>query len=201
MGEAIEDTKKAGTLHKVGSKTPILGIEIDEFLMGKREGEHIEIPQPYPANHPDDRLAGKTATFQIHVEAVKQQKLPELDDEFAKDCGDYESLEQLRKTIRTNLEEFLTRNIEESYKDQVIDRLLQMHHFEIPEPLIERELRTMVRQKMLREHRHAHGEKDLEEPIRLQEEAQRLQQEFQPEAKRRVKLGLLYWKPLRKKKG
>ena len=66
-----------------------------------------------------------------------------------------------------------------------------MHHFDIPEPLINRELQAMVRQKMLRDHRHHQGESDLEEPIRLQQEATRLQQEFHPEAKRRVKLGLI----------
>ena len=190
-GNLIEGATKAGHLHKVGSKASILGVEVDEYLLGKRTGEQVEIPQDYPANHPDERLAGKTAVFRITIDAIKQQTLPDLDDEFAKDCGDYETLEQLRTSIRSQLEEILKRDTEEGYKEQVMERLLQMHHFDIPEPLMERELQTLVRQKMMRDHRHNQGKEDLEEPVRLQEEAKRLQQELQPEAKRRVKLGLI----------
>ena len=190
-GNPIEGATKAGHLHKVGSKAAILGVEVDEHLLGKRSGEQVDIPQDYPDNHPDERLAGKTAVFRVTIDAIKQQTLPDLDDEFAKDCGDYETLDQLRTSIRSQLEEILKRDVEEGYKEQVIERLLTMHHFDIPEPLMERELQTLVRQKMMRDHRHSHGKEDWEEPIKLQEEAKRLQQELQPEAKRRVKLGLI----------
>jgi trigger factor len=187
----IEGTQKSGHLYLVGSKDPILGLQIDEPIMGKHSGDQVEIPQEYPDNHPDERLAGKKAVFRITIDAVKQRILPDLDDEFAKDCGDYTSLDHLRTTITTQFEDLLKKDIEEGYKEQVIDRLLQMHHFDIPEPLIDRELRAMVRQKMLREHRHQHGVDEPEFPLKLQEEAKRLEQELQPEAKRRVKLGLI----------
>ena len=190
-GQPIEGASKAGHPHKIGSGEPILGVEVDQSLIGKHMGERVDVPQDYPANHPDERLAGKTAVFRITIDAVKQQRLPELDDEFAKDCGDYKTLEGLRTSIRTQLETFIKRDIEDGYKEQIIERLLQMHHFDVPEPLLERELQTLVRQKLMREHRHRHGKEDLDEPIRLQEEAKRLQQELQPEAKRRVKLGLI----------
>jgi len=187
----LEGSQKKGHLHQVGSKSPILGVELDEYLIGKKAGDTIDVPQLYPANHPDTTLAGKTMLLKVTVDAVKEQKLPDVDDEFAKDCGEYDSLEQLKTMINTQLDNYLKQDIEEGYKDQVIERLVQMHHFEIPEVLIERELQTLVRQKMLKEHRHAHREDDLEEPIRLQEEAKRLQQELHPEAKRRVKLSLI----------
>ncbi|RMH32534.1 MAG: trigger factor [Nitrospirae bacterium] len=190
----IEGAAKAGELVKVGAGTPILGIVVDDHLLGKRRGESVDIPQTYPPQHPDERLAGKTVIFRVQIDAIKRQTLPELDDEFAKDCGDYQSLEDLRVHIRTQLEEILKRDIEEGYKEQIIERLIQMHHFEIPEPLIDRELQAMVRQKMLREHghhKHEHGMDALEEPLKLQEEAKRLQHELYPEAKRRVKLSLI----------
>jgi len=189
--QSVEGSQKNGHLHQVGSKTPILGVELDDQLVGKKAGETFEIPQPYPASHPDTNLAGKTMVLKVTIEAVKEQKLPDLDDEFAKDCGEFDSLEHLKTTITTQLENLLKQELEEGYKDQVIERLLQMHHFDIPEVLIERELQTLVRQKLMKEHRHSHREDDLEEPIRLQEEAKRLQQELQPEAKRRVKLSLV----------
>ncbi len=187
--QPLEGTKKTGHLHQIGSKTPILGIEVDEHLTGETVGAKIDIRQEYPASHPDERLAGKTVTFRIDVEAIKQQTLPELDDEFAKDCGDYDSLEHLRTSIREQLDTLLKRDIEDGYKEQVMNRLVQMHHFDIPDPLIDRELQTMVRQKMLRDHQKGQG--GIDEPLKLQEEAKRLQQELQPEAKKRVKLSLI----------
>ncbi len=189
--QVLEGTQKKGHLHQVGSNSPILGVQVDEYLIGKKAGDTLDVPQPYPAAHPDTQLAGKTMILRMTVDAVKEQKLPELDDEFAKDCGEYESLEQLKTAITTQLEAFLKQDIEAGYKDQVIERLLQMHHFDIPEVLIDRELQTLVKQKLLKEQRHAHREDDLEEPVRLQEEAKRLQQELHPEAKRRVKLTLI----------
>jgi trigger factor len=190
-GQPVEGAQKKGHLHAVGSKTPIFGVDVDEHLMGKKGGESVDVEQAYPPNHPDTGLAGKTLVLKLTVEAVKERKLPELDDEFAKDCGEYETLEQLKQTIQNQLEDLLKQDIEEGYKDQVIERLLQMHHFDIPEVLIDRELQTMVRQKLLREHRQGHHPDDLEEPVRLQEEAKRLQQELHPDAKKRVKLSLI----------
>lgn len=189
--QPVEGAQKKGHLHQVGSKAPILGVELDDQLLGKTAGETFEVPQLYPASHPDMNLAGKTMVLKVTVDAVKEKKLPELDDEFAKDCGEFDSLEHLKTTITTQLENILKQDLEEGYKDQVIERLLQMHHFDIPEVLIERELQTLVRQKLMKEQRHSHREDDLNEPIRLQEEAKRLQQELQPEAKRRVKLSLI----------
>lgn len=190
-GEVVDAAKKQGHLHPVGVKASIFGVSVDEQLIGKKSGETVEVSQVYPANHPDAPLAGKTLVLKLKIEAVKEKKLPELDDEFAKDCGDYDSLEKLKTTIQAQLEDILKQDIEEGYKDQIIERLLTMHHFDIPEALIDRELQTLVRQKMLKEHQHARQEDDLEEPVRLQEEAKRLQQELQPEAKRRVKLSLI----------
>ncbi len=190
-GEPLEGAKKIGHLHHVGSNAPILGVEVDKYLIGKRAGEQVEIPQTYPEQHPDEGLAGKTVIFRLTIDSLKQKNLPALDDDFAKDCGDYETLEKLRDSIRTQLGTIIKQDIEEGYKEQILERLSQMHHFDIPEQLIERELQTLVRQQMLKEHRHRHGKSGLDEPLRMQEEAKRLQQELQPEAKRRVKIGLI----------
>lgn len=190
-GEPLEGAKKAGHLHQVGSNASILGVEVDKYLIGKRAGEQVEIPQTYPEQHPDERLAGKAVIFRLTIDSLKQKNLPALDDEFAKDCGDYESLDQLRTSIQTQLETLIKQDIEEGYKEQILERLSHMHHFDIPEQLIERELQTLVRQKLLKEHRHRHGKGGVDEPLRMQEEAKRLQQELQPEAKRRVKIGLV----------
>lgn len=189
-GALLEGTKKIGHLHKVGTKAPVLGLEVDEHLLGKKEGEVIEITQPYPESHPDQRLAGRSVLFRVKVAALKQKKLPPLDDEFAKDCGPYSSLEELKEKIRSELEKALKRDIEEGYKDQVIQRLLEMHHFELPDSLVERELSAIIRQHLEAQQRQKGGS-SLEDLAKRPEEVKRLREEHLPEAKRRVKLGLI----------
>ena len=84
------------------------------------------LEQAYPDSHPDERLSGKTAVFSINIQGVKQKTLPVLDDEFAKDCGPYENLAQLKEKVRSELENVLKRDIEDGYKDQIIERLLEV---------------------------------------------------------------------------
>ncbi|MGH7231072.1 MAG: trigger factor [Nitrospiraceae bacterium] len=185
---AVEGAKKSGHLHKVGSKASVLGVEVDEQVIGKREGDLVEVSQPYPANHPDTRLAGKTVVFRIKVEGVKHKKLPPLDDEFAKDCGPYGSLEELNEKLRSELEKALKKDVEETYKDTILKRLVETHHFDIPETLVERELSAMIQQHVDARRRQ---KLELDDPLKHQDEIKKLREESLPEAKRRVKVGLI----------
>jgi len=187
----LEGAKKEGQLHKVGSKSPVLGLEVDEHLIGKKEGEFVEISQPYPATHPDHRLAGKSVVFRFKVKVVKQKKLPPLDDEFAKDCGHYASLAELKEKLRAEMERALKKDIEETYKDFILKRLAETHHFEVPETLVERELTAMIRQLLEVRRRQSGGVAEFQDPNKRQEEIKRLREEHLPEATRRVKVGLV----------
>jgi len=184
----LEGTKKEGQLHRVGSKAPVLGIEIDAHVLGKVEGDVIEIPQPYPASHPDQRVAGKTVQFRLAVKGVKHKTLPALDDEFAKDCGPYASLQEIRDKLRGEMEKALKRDVEESYKDAILKRLVETHHFDLPEALVERELDTIVRQS-LQERQRAKATDAVQ--AASAEEVARIREERREEAKRRVKVGLI----------
>ena len=189
----LEGAKKEGHLHKLGAKLTVMGLEVDDQLLGKKEGQAIEISQPYPATHPDQKLAGKTVVFRIKVAAVKQKKLAPLDDEFAKDCGPYESLGDLKDKLREEMEKALKKDIEETYKDTILKRLVETHHFDVPETLVGRELEAMVRQKLEQEIRMK-GRSQTDNPEDMaarQQEAKRLQEEFRPEAQRRVKIGMI----------
>ncbi len=190
-GKPVDGSKKEDVLHRVGSKEPVLGIGIDEALMGKREGDSAEIVQDYAASHPDTRLAGKAVTFTVSILGVKQKTLPTLDDEFAKDCGDCDTLETLKDRIRSELERMLKRDTEQGYKDQIIERLVTMHHFDLPETLVERELQTMVRQRLMEEQRGKTGRLALNDPAHMEAEATRIKQEVTPESRKRVKIGLI----------
>lgn len=190
-GEPVEGSKKDGHLHKVGSGEPVLGINIDEAVMGKTECQTAEVIQEYPATHPDERLAGKSVTFRIAIVGVKQKTMPALDDEFAKDCGPYETLDQLKEKVRTELENSLKRSIEEGHKDQIIERLVEMHHFDLPEVLVDREVKAMIRQRMMDEQRKKGGTHAPDDQAYWEAEVKRLQQDLAPDAKKRVKLSLI----------
>lgn len=164
---------------------------MDEQLIGKKEGEFVEISQPYPATHPDRRLAGKSVVFRLSIKAVKQKKLPPLDDEFAKDCGPYASLAQLREKLQAEMERALKRDIEETHKEFILKRLAETHHFEAPDTLVERELTAMVRQHLALRRRQRGAATDFDDPGKRQEELKRLREEHLPEATRRVKVGLI----------
>ncbi len=187
----LEGSKKEGHLYKVGSKVPILGVEVDDHVVGKKEGEVAEIPQAYPENHPDARLAGKTVTFRVRVAAVKEKKLPELDDEFAKDCGPYSSLAELKEKVRSEMDRALTKDKEDKHKDHILRRLEETHHFDLPEGLIERELTSIVRTSIEQRRRKSGQTAESEEPLQQQSEVKRLREQLLPGATRRVKLGLI----------
>jgi trigger factor len=190
-GTQLEGTKKEGHLHRVGSKAPILGVEVDAQLVGKKEGDVLALTQPYPPTHPDPRVAGKTVTFRFTVRSIKQKTLPTLDDEFAKDCGPYNSLQEIKDRLRTEMEQALKKDIEETYKNTILKRLVETHHFELPGTLLERELSAMVRQQLQSRQRQRGAQVDPDQPAASAEELKKLREEHLPEATRRVKVGLI----------
>ena len=190
-GSPLDGTMKEGHLHKMGSNASLLGVDIESHLAGKKEGETITIPQTYPATHPDARVAGKTVTFRCAIKSVKQKQLPALDDEFAKDCGPYQSLQEIRDKLRTEMERALKKDIEDSYKGTILKRLAETHHFELPGTLVERELSAMVRQQLQSRQRQSGEHPEISPAPSRTDDITKLQDENRPEAERRVKVGLI----------
>jgi trigger factor len=183
----LEGTKKEGQLHKVGSQASVLGLEIDSHVGGKKAGDALEISQPYPASHPDPRVAGKSVLFTLTIKSVKEKKLPALDDEFAKDCGPYNSLQEIKNKLREGMEQALKREIEDNYKDTIVKRLMDTHHFDLPETLVERELEAIIRQHVQQQQQRKGGPQESPGA----EDLATLRQEHRDEAARRVKVSLV----------
>jgi trigger factor len=173
--------KPESHLFRVGDKTQVYGLTLDEAVLGKKKGEAIQVSEE------------GTGTARGVVQMIKQKVLPELDDEFAKDLGDYKTLAELREKVRTQLEQGLKREIEEMYKDQIMKRLVDLHHFDIPESLVERELDAMVQSERTRRHRIrrmiSHGETGQQEVEKF--DVRKFRDESLPTAQQRVKLGLV----------
>lgn len=119
---------------EIGSGQFIPGFE--EQMVGLKVGETQDIEVTFPEEYHAEELAGKDATFKITVKEIKERVLPELDDEFAKDISDFETLEELRADIRKNLEDEATRRTNEQMENRLLELIAEDSQVEIPESMI-----------------------------------------------------------------
>jgi trigger factor len=112
----------------------------NENLRGAKVGEHKNFDVIYPADYPDAKLAGKTYHYAAEVLGVKTKKLPELNDEFAKDVSDAATLDELKKKVRENLEHQRDHNHKELLHEKVLASLVKLHDFPVPEALVEHQM-------------------------------------------------------------
>jgi len=111
--------------------------EFSENLRGVNAGDVREFRVKYPEDFSAEGLAGKTIDFTATVVAVREKEAPELDDEFARDFGDYENLEQLRDRIRENLTASADARAEADLREGAVKRVLDDYDFEVPSALVE----------------------------------------------------------------
>jgi trigger factor len=114
--------------------------EFTEHLRGASAGEERTFEVSYPADSQDKRLAGKTFVYTVKVQAIKQKNLPELNDEFAKELGEFADLNQVRRQIRENKEAEKRHKAEHEAKDKLVAELVKRNDFEVPESLVERQI-------------------------------------------------------------
>ncbi len=114
--------------------------EFTENLRGANAGDERTFDVNYPADAQDQRLAGKTFTYTVKVGALKQKSLPELNEEFVKQFGEFTTVDELRKRIREQMESERKHEAEHKAKDKLVDDLIQRNEFEVPESLIEQQI-------------------------------------------------------------
>jgi trigger factor len=114
--------------------------EFTENLRGVAAGEERSFEVSYPEDSQDKRLAGKNFTYTVRVHSIKQKNLPELNDAFAKELGEFTNLDEVRKRIREGLESERKHAAEHAAKDKLIGELIRRNEFEVPEALIERQI-------------------------------------------------------------
>jgi trigger factor len=114
--------------------------EFTEHLRGTSAGDERTFDVSYPEDTHDRRLAGKTFSYAVKVQAIKQKSLPELNDEFAKQLGEFQTVDDLRKTIREQIESERKHQAEHDAKDKLVGELIQRNDFEVPDSLIEQQI-------------------------------------------------------------
>ena len=117
-------------------------------LRGMSPGEEKEFEVRYPEDYGQPRLAGKTVRFRARLKAVRRKELPELNDEFAQDVGDYLNLEELREAIRRTLLMERQAAAREEAQNKLVEKLVDMHDFPVPEAYVERHLESQVLRAM-----------------------------------------------------
>jgi trigger factor len=134
--------------------------EFTENLRGADAGEERAFDVNYPENFSDERLRGKIFSYKVKINAIKQKSLPELNDDFAKEIGEFSTLDDVRKRIREGMEHERKQTAEREAKDKLLAELIRRNDFEVPEALVEhqidirleRGLRALAAQGMSSEH-------------------------------------------------
>jgi trigger factor len=177
-GQPFEGGHGEGVSVELGAGRFLPGFE--EQLEGARAGERRTVRVQFPESYGRPDLAGKEAVFEVSVTAIRRRELPSLDDEFAKDVGEFESLAQLRERVVEDLRSARERDANQLLRRSLLDALLERTKFEVPPGLVERRLQGRL-SAAHREFEHAVPH-DL-----LHQQLARWQEEWRPLAERDVR--------------
>jgi len=119
-----------------------------ENLHGLTPGDEKEFEVTYPEDFGSAKLAGKTVKFHATLKGIRKKELPELNDEFAQDLGDYRTVDELREAVRKEL--FARRQYEaqQQAKNLIVDKLVDAHEFPVPEVFVDRQIKNRVEQSL-----------------------------------------------------
>lgn len=112
----------------------------NENLRGVTIGDHKDFDVPYPADYPDAKLAGNTYHYSVDVLGIKTKKLPDLNDDFAKDVSDATTLDELNKKIRESLEHQRDHKHKDLLREKVLAEIVKLHDFPVPQALVEHQM-------------------------------------------------------------
>jgi trigger factor len=125
-------------LIEIGGKNTVP--EFSANLRGASAGDTRQFEVAYPEDAQENRLAGQTFVYTVKIQAIKQKNLPQLNDEFAKELGEFTSLDQVRKQIRENIGAERKQTAERESKDKLVAELVKRNDFQVPESLVERQI-------------------------------------------------------------
>jgi trigger factor len=181
-GEAFEGGTGQGMEVELGGGQMIPGFE--EQLLGVKAGDDRQLAVTFPEDYGNAELAGQDATFDCHVVTIKRREVPELDDEFAKDVGEFDDLAALRASVTDDIEKRRAEQAEQTRNESLMTALIEASDFEVPPGIIERQLMNQMRQM------HSQFQGKVPDDI-LHEQMSRMQEEGRENAERSVRQMLL----------
>jgi trigger factor len=182
-GQPLEGWNVQNHLVEAGSKT-LVG-ELDVHLIGLSVNQEKEIPVTLPASYPKAEWAGKSIQVRVTVKEIKEKILPPLDDEFAKDVGEFKNLAELKDRLRNSLTEQKQAQANQAAKENLLHLLREKHPFPVPPSMIDRQVDTLIARTELQLSRQ--GLK-IDEVSRDQA---KLRESFRPRAEKEVRDSLI----------
>lgn len=141
-GEAFEGGKGEDYPLTIGSHSFIDTFE--EQLIGKKVGEEVEVNVTFPEEYQAKELAGKPAMFKVTIKEIKVKEYPEIDDDFAQDVSEFDTLDEYKADIKKNLEDKKTQEAESDKESKVIEAIVKDSEMDIPEKMIEAQAQQML---------------------------------------------------------
>lgn len=137
-GEQFEGGTAENQRLEIGSNTFVQGFE--EQLIGKKKGDKVDVKVTFPEDYFNENLRGKEATFEVVIHEVKEKELPKLDDEFAKDVSEFDTLEEYKNSIRERLEKEAKDREKIEFENKLVDKVVEEAEVDIPEAMIEHQI-------------------------------------------------------------
>ena len=141
-GVAFEGGKGENHPLEIGSHTFIDNFE--DQLVGKNVGDEVEVNVTFPEQYQAADLAGKPATFKVKINEIKAKELPELDDEFAQDVSEFDTLAEYKESLKKNLEEKKENEAKRTKEDEAVQKIIDKSKMDIPEAMIDTQCETMI---------------------------------------------------------
>lgn len=141
-GEPFEGGKAEGHSLTIGS-----GSFIDNFedqLIGKSIGDEFDVNVTFPEEYHSEELAGKPAVFKVKINEIKAKELPELDDDFAQDVSEFDTLDEYKENIKATLKESKEKELKTAKENEIVDKIIENASMDIPEPMIESQVNQMA---------------------------------------------------------
>lgn len=140
--EGEEPIRGEDALVEIGGKSTVEAFTT--ALRGAKVGQELKAEVVYPAEYGEPKLAGKTVSYDLTVKGIKKRNVPELNDEFAKEFGEYENLEELKSKIREHLASRKRRSVESETKEKLLAAIAERFAFPVPESLVQEQIDTRL---------------------------------------------------------
>ena len=159
-----------------------------ENLRGLTPGDEKDFEVTYPEDYGSEKLAGKTVKFHAVLKGLRRKDLPELDDEFAQELGDFRTVDELREAVRKSIFSQRQHEAQQEAKNKIVDKLVEAHEFPVPEAFVERQIKNRVEQRL-----RAMAEQGID-PRKLQLDWEKVKESQRDQAVREVKASILLGK-------
>jgi trigger factor len=159
-----------------------------ENLRGLTPGDEKDFEVAYPEDYGSEKLAGKTVKFHAVLKGLRRKELPELDDEFAQELGDYRTVDELKEAVRKAIFSQRQYEAQQEARNRIMDKLVDAHDFPVPEAFVERQIKTRVEQRL-----RAMAEQGID-PLKLKLDWEKVKESQRDKAIREVKASILLGK-------